>query len=354
MSEPVIHEDGIHFGLAEELYHADPALSNSGIKNLLISPLTYWVESHMNTGWPGVPNSEAKEDGKAFHKWITEGKAAFDETYAVKLDKDDYPDALKSGDDLRAWLKDYELPRGGTIAAMCERIHDADPNVELWPVIDREHREENASKILIDSMTAIQIAFRAGIIDLHPVAHKAFRGGYPEVSIFWHDPETGIRMKCRVDYLKTKAIVELKTFANMMDKPLDMAIANTIAQRRYHIGAAVYLDAIDQAKRMIREGGEYVFDDVPKDWLDEFGKSDEHSFVFVFLEKGAVPNLRIREYRKRHTTGEANMYWINGHRAFRDALDLYKRCIETFGTDPWIAPQPMTPLADEEMPIWME
>ena len=354
VSEPIVHDDGIYFGLDETAYHADPALSNSGIKNLLISPLTYWVNSHLNTDWPGAPETEALATGSAFDKWLTEGREAFNEAYAVKLDQEDYPDALDGGDDLRAWLKDHDLARGGTIATMCERIQEADPDVELWPVIDREHREANADKILIKPDVAMQIAFRAGIIERHPAACKAFRGGYPQVSIFWRDPETGIRMKCRVDYLKIKATVELKTFANMMDKPLDMAIANTVAQRRYHIQAAIYLEAVDQAKRMIREGGAYVFDDAPHGWLKEFGESDDHSVVFVFLEKGAVPNLRIREFRKRRHTGEANHYWTAGHQNFRDAVELYQRCVETFGTDPWIEPEPMTPFEDEEFPIWLE
>ena len=43
-------EPGIHFGLSDDVYHALPALSASGIKNLLVSPMVFWAESFLNAG----------------------------------------------------------------------------------------------------------------------------------------------------------------------------------------------------------------------------------------------------------------------------------------------------------------
>lgn len=130
MSEPF--EPGIYFGLTEDEYHADPSFSSSGIKDITVSPLDYWVKSWMN------PNKVDKEGpalrlGKAYHKLILEGREAFEATYAVKPDKDDYPDALDGAAALKAYCESLDLKKSGSIAEMCARIREVDNTVELWP-----------------------------------------------------------------------------------------------------------------------------------------------------------------------------------------------------------------------------
>ena len=351
MTAPRPIADGMYFNLPEAEYHADPALGGGDVRNLLISPLTYWVNSYMSD-WPGK-ESEAMTNGSAFHMRIVEGAERFADRYAVKPDKDDYPEALDGTATLKAWLRDHDIKVSGAIPELCERIREADPDVVLWPDIIADFEDEAEGKIRLSQDVAMQIAFRAGIIDRHPAAQKAFNGGYPEVSIFWTDPETGIRCKERIDYLKTKAVVELKTFSNQFDKPLDAAVMNAIAQRRYHISAAMYLEGVEQAKRLIRENAEFIYDDAPHNWLTEFMAGD-HAYVFVFIETGRVPNVILREYRTHHRKDVVNHYWVSGHQHFRDALEIYRQCIQTFGEDPWIQPEPMKPLEDEQFPIWME
>src|SRR5437762_10234862 len=41
----------------------------------------------------------------------------------------------------------------------------------------------------------------AGSIRAHPIASEAFVGGEAEVTLTWHDPETGVPCKARPDYL---------------------------------------------------------------------------------------------------------------------------------------------------------
>src|SRR5437764_951763 len=41
----------------------------------------------------------------------------------------------------------------------------------------------------------------AGSIRAHPIACRAFAGGDAEVTLTWHDPETGVPCKARPDYL---------------------------------------------------------------------------------------------------------------------------------------------------------
>src|SRR5260221_1846009 len=56
----------------------------------------------------------------------------------------------------------------------------------------------------------------AGSIRAHPIAAEAFKGGEAEVTLTWHDPETGIPCKARPDYLPAHGrwLVDLKTAAS--------------------------------------------------------------------------------------------------------------------------------------------
>src|SRR5690349_5803745 len=91
------HVPGIYFGMPEEEYHADRSLSASGIKDIHVTPLTFWMRSGFNENRLD-DSSEPKERGKAFHARLLEGPEAFKARYAIAPDIADYPDALDGGD----------------------------------------------------------------------------------------------------------------------------------------------------------------------------------------------------------------------------------------------------------------
>jgi len=344
---------GVYFGMSNEEYHADPALSVTGIKNLLVSPLDYWMESPLN------PEAEPEEEedhfikGRAFHCFFGEGIDAFNAAYAVALDKADFPNALSGGDELRAECKRLGVSAGGTIAAMCERIHEADPCAELWPVMVENHKAANEGKEMLSRAAFKEMERTAKALDWHPDARKCLTGGYPEVAIFWIDEETGVRMKVKVDYLKAKAAIDLKTFGNPAKFPVDEAIARAMAARKYNIQAATYMTGIEQAKPLVKAGA--VFGDAPpQEWLDAFASSPEHAFIFLFMQTGKVPNIRVRRFLRRDKNRGEMMAWQSGYRMFRHGVELYRDCMERFGPDvPWHDFGPMTDFTDEELPIWI-
>lgn len=337
---------GIYFGLEESEYHADPSLSSSGIRKLLVSPLTYWASSHMNPDYEDA-TTDAMLAGKAFDKRIVEGEVAFYEDIAVALDPADYPDAVAGGADLRVRCADLGLVKNGTIAEMCARILEADGDAQLWPLMVEAHAEENAGKQFISADLEKRIQRSARIVEAHPSARKAFDGGHPQVSVFWIDEETGVPMKSRFDYLKIRSVVDLKTFSNPLGKRLDTAVAHAVANYRYHVQAAVYMDAAERAKHLPTFG-----EGPTPEWRAAFEESPDHAFVFVFQESGAAPNLRIREFR-RLVNGKPTVAWQSGHDAYRYAVNLYTRFRDQYGENPWIDDQPMTPFTDDEFPIWM-
>ena len=355
------HAPGIWFGLPEEEYHADPALSSSGIRNLLISPLDYWASSRLNPDYVDE-KTEAMITGTAFHRRLLE-PVRFADMYACKPSKDDYPDAIDGADKLRAECERLDLKKGGKISDLCDRILEADPKAKLWPVIEAGLMESLKGKILLKREAMKDIERMAKIVLAHDSAAKAITGGMSEVSIFWIDPETGVRMKARTDYLKVKAIVDVKSFSNPLGKPIDAAVASALANGRYDVQAVIYEEAVKRAKAMLRKDKTKALHVVSgpepeNDWLVSLAACEQHAFAFLFIETGPVTNVRVREFRKLETYGgqggTTNMYWQSGDAGFREGVERYAECMKHFGPgQPWITDEPMRPFRDDEMPMYL-
>ncbi len=349
------HEPGIYLGMPEAEYHADPSLSNSGVRDLRVSPLTYWINSVLNPDRE-PDDTEAKETGKAFHKRILEGKAAFDAVYAPKLEKDDHPNALKSGDELKAYCEELQLKKSGTLAELSARIREVDTIVELWTEIEAAHLQQHEGKEFISKALIKRIEQAAQFLESSLDSAPLFRGGFAEVSIFWIDAATGVRMKARLDYLTPDTITDLKTFSNPQEKRLEEAVANAIAARHYGTQAVIYTAAVRQAKQMFRDRGLDAvhrlgaFANADFDflcWFQAFARTAEHRFVFVFQESGRVPNVAIREFSRN-----MNFYDICAFtcefavRRYRDSMDRWGPGV------PWVEPPALVELADEDFPLW--
>src|SRR5574343_310656 len=137
------HPAGIYPDMSEEEYHADWSLSASGMKQLRVSPLNYWCNHAMNPDFE-PKETDALEEGKAWHKRILEGAGLFYKLYAPELDKNDYPEALKSLDDLRTQCKLLDLKVSGTIAELSQRIYEHDNSIrnDLWYYITQDYEKE--------------------------------------------------------------------------------------------------------------------------------------------------------------------------------------------------------------------
>lgn len=360
--------DGIYFGMSEEVYHADPALSASGIRNLLISPLDYWINSPLNPEYEDR-KTDSMVAGTAFHRRLLEPER-FAELYAGVPTKDDYPDAIDGADALKAECDRLGLKKNGRIEDLCCRILEAEPSAQLWPVIRNRMIAEADGRILLKPDVIKDIERAARIVEAHQSAARAITGGHSEVSIFWTDPEYGVRMKSRLDYLKVRAIVDVKTFSNIYGRPLDVAITQAVANERYHVQAVVYDTAVSAAKAMLfkRRAAAVTTVSGPEPtvkWLTEFAACQDHAFVFLFIEQGPVTNVRVREFRRfdspkqRAQAHDApmptpNAYWMQGEIGFRTGVKLYAECMKRFGPKvPWIDDQPMRAFADVDFPLWL-
>jgi len=196
--------EGIHANVAMESYHGNccpgPSVSGSVLFDLHQSCPAKALSRHYLSPWPREDDeTEAKAFGIAAHTYLIEGKEAFEERFAVK--PEDMSFSTKEG---KAWKAEH-----------------ADREIVTFKEFEK-----------IAGM-AIGLAMNAG------TAH-AFTDGRPEMTAIWKDPETGIFLKARPDYLRKGLAINYKTtkaaaFEPFMRQAWDLG---------YCVSAAVCVDVM--------------------------------------------------------------------------------------------------------------
>lgn len=307
-------ENGIHIGLSLEDYLSDPAMSASGITDLCQSPLTYWANSWMNPDKPERKHTPATKFGELMHDTFFDPDNI---TLAIKPEKMSF--STKEG---KAW-REVERERGATII---------------------EHADGLALNMLRKAWIASGLAEQTAT-------------GIPEVSYFWTD-KSGQRCKIRLDQLQPDCAFDLKTYANMMNKDIETAIAHNVANFRYHIKAYWYHLGIENMRAAARSNKLPIFfppDDGNKINVDVINdlKSDKKTpfpLWFIFMEKGGVPNVTVRRFSSHDPiTGELNAYWRAAKHDVEYATVQFSTYMDEFGTEePWIRKAKFDTFTDEE------
>jgi len=95
----------------------------------------------------------------------------------------------------------------------------------------------------------------------HPLAGRLYADGRPEVSLFWTDPETGVPLKARLDWLPNSRpgrpvlVPDLKTIAGLAHPSV---LSRPIDDYRYHMQAAMYLDGLAACGLTPPEGAAFL------------------------------------------------------------------------------------------------
>ncbi len=349
-------EEGLYFNMPFEEYLAIPALSNSGIKDFLSSPNRFWEYSWMN---PERPEREEKAHqiyGTAYHCRILEGKKKYDSIYAPEFDADDYPDALKTLEDLKEATRAYkehghEVRLTGTKEMLSEQLLEIEPEIEIVDVIKKKYEADNNGKILLPQDIMDMIEKSALMVSLHPDASRTFSGGYPEVTVVWKDEVYGILHKARFDYLKVACHGELKTFENQYGRNLDRVPAQETAKYRYHLQYTLYCEAAEWARKFAGAGSVHlngVRNSGTGDWLRKFAAfKDQHKAVTVFIDK-ELGEIRGKIFRPDMLTADCAVA------AIQNVRERFVDCMKRYGESTrWIEPVPFDEFTDEEFPQFM-
>lgn len=296
---PVLHPDGVYLGLAEDPYHADPALGSTDIKRLRTSGPDYWWTSTLN------PNRPAREDkahlvfGTAVHKLVLEGAAAFLAAYQREPEG-----MLRTLDDLVKWLAVHGVTKAPrTKAAAVEAITT---QIELLaqggliaerPIIEEEvlRAAADAGQTILKGEIFDRIVGAGAAIAANDGLATAFQNGQPEVSIFWTVEVDGVpvRCKCRFDYLKPRGVGDLKSLRNSRSIDFVEACRRAISEFRYDIQAEHYLRGRKKLPELVAAGKIFGASPEVEAWLrDQVAPAAEFAFAWVFYQAEGAPNVK--------------------------------------------------------------
>lgn len=204
---------GAYSDIPNEVYHRDPSLlpgpsiSASGLKTLLgRSPRHYWYDSPLN------PDRPPEKDKPHFNV----GNAAHD----MLLLSDRWPE--------------------------CYHVLPADFNANATKAQADWHAEREAAreagKVILKADEAETVRAMAASLRANAFAAAALSNGESEVTLVWQDPETGVWLRARPDFLPHKRLIvpDLKTAADGSPR----AFARQIANFGYAQSAALYSDGI--------------------------------------------------------------------------------------------------------------
>lgn len=306
-----------------EDYFSAPGLSNSGMKDLAVSPLRYW-HLHINPERPADEPTPEMQIGSALHCAILE-PAAFDKRYACEAIPPE--GCLSTIGDMRDWLKSKGVTPKGTLKVdIVAQVLAKDPSAPVLDLIVEKHAAEHAGKVIFPVESWLCIGGAAQAVRDEPRVNAILEAaGKPEAEIFGKDQDTGVLLKGKLDWLAPTLTLDLKTFTQKRGKSIDRSVADAILYEQYYRQAFMYA--------------------LLRGWPKEFSGE----FVMVFVESTPPHEVRLRVLRPK-TGGNANLYWERARVEVRQLIRTYAECMAHFGDKPWRYAQEITALADEEMP----
>jgi len=119
------------------------------------------------------------------------------------------------------------------------------PDVRVWDGTRRgkawvEFRDANAGKTILTATEHSRAVSMRDAVHRHPAASSLLSHGDPEVTVEWTDAETGLACRCRVDWMRSGSVVELKTARASHPRAFSRAFASMM----YHAQLAFYADGI--------------------------------------------------------------------------------------------------------------
>ncbi|ABS14266.1 PD-(D/E)XK nuclease-like domain-containing protein [Brucella anthropi] len=291
------HADGLYFGLEDAIYHADPALGSTNHKMLAVSPEGYWHGSNYNPARPSDKDTDARALGRGVHKAALEGLSEFRKNFVRRPENFE-----RLTEKSRALL----APRGETILSGA-----------------------NYDRALLAS----------AMIRAHPDLVNSLDGGAPEVSIFWTIEVDGkpVRCKGRFDFLKPRAIVDLKSISITQPHPFQVLCIRAIRRFRYLVQTGLYLEGRKLVRQFIREGR--VYGDAPPELVERLGEEKEFAFVFIFWASDGPPLVWSTQI------SPGNPILADSYSIIEQARINFVNYRERFGTEAlWLDYQPLAEL----------
>lgn len=316
-------KSGIYIGLDDEVYHAQRDwLGSTDIKELADDPVEWqWRRLH-----------EEREDtpalvwGQALHKRVLEGHEAATQWLRDRPEKLRHLMSGKRMDELLREAGEEKVPRGLDDRAVM--LVGLMPFDELLPDI------RTAAKWMEDDPVM------SAVMD-----DGSLSGGIPEVSIFARID--GVPRKARFDWLSGHAIIDLKTFAPVLERDLHKAIGKAIANFAYDVQAATYIDLWLAAKKLFRMGRVHGATDVQMQIMERAFSRRLPKWLWMFVKSKDAPQPMTWELPVPGPVYRAAAEKV------RQACAAWKANMEEYGPDSdWHPKHAPVTLDPEMLPIW--
>lgn len=389
---PPVPQPGIYFDMPDSVYFSLPCLSQSGIKKLAASPMLFWADSWMNEEKQRVER-EHHIAGHVYHCRLLEGVSAFALRYVVELDRPEDMKIIETKEEIEAYISQIRLPgsdvchipvtrvetgetkivkgqevpitRAAKKEDVLRQLLEIEPEAPYWPAMVARYQAEHDGKQMIPAWLMKDVEIAAMMIERDPGIAPLARGGQAEVTLIWYDELTGVPMKARVDKMKVRRMIDLKTFANQRERMPETAIRFDISSYKYNIQPTVYFEGADAVRKIVREQGASAIhvwgEDHPDVCVMEgFAERQQECETFalkwashvepdlwtwIFQQKGPAKITRAVDFPRGGTV----------HMVTSDIVKAAKRkfreCCEVFGGDPWLDIAPPYLIADEDIPI---
>jgi hypothetical protein len=255
---------GIYFDMSDDAYHNDPALSHSGITNILISEYDYWFESCLNPNKETFKASPAMRFGKLAEMFLLEEKR---------------------------FLKTYNVAGGG------------------W---------DPAKKETVTTNEFNDIKLSAQLLRKDPIIRQYFTDGYAQVSIIYIHPETGMRMRIRPDWLRTFGCIDLKRLRSIQTSKIGWDIVSY----GYDLQEQMYIEGIRLAKEQLRAGTMKAYGPHDKEWLKRFMDDPDNEFRFIF-QRSTKPFIFRVDYFEPEIRAMAKSLVDEGIQKYKIAIEKW-------------------------------
>lgn len=312
--------------------HEIRALSNSGMKDLAVSPLRFWYH-HINPA-PKVEEEEtaALRMGSALHCAVLESPEAFDSRYACALDVSSYPVCLDTVQEIRGWVTDHgERPKGTRKSEVIAQALDLMKRLgESVPILDVEKARfmaANEGKTILHPDEWGRLAGMARALIEEPALAPILKHGKPEQTLVAKDPETGVLLKARLDWMAPRTTLDLKTFTVKRGGSIDKAIHDALYYEGHHRQIVFY----DHVRRLVT--GE---------------KLGDFDSVIAYVESDQPHEVRLKRLLPKRG-GSLNLYWEVARQEVQAYIRKYAECLNKYGDNPWRDDREIEVLADEDV-----
>ena len=315
-----------------------------------------WAQSWLNPRRTSY-DSDAKKTGRAYHKYILEGADAFDAEFAPVLDRKDFTGALVTTADLIEWLKQKKLALPSGRAKKEDYIKMVMRHPEhpvIWDIKKADHESDHQNKTLLRSNIIEEIKMADYTLRLDKHSSASVSNGDAEVSVLYHHvieeldgsgKKYRIPCKARFDYLRLKAITDLKTFSSNPNETFKRAVVRAIASYRYNVQAAGYRQAWEAALPLIADQ-KIIGNPGFKQRMADAARF-EKSFFFLFQMAG-LPVSRLFQFPL-----SGSIAYDAGQTVLKEGQINFARCYEAYGTDPWLEVEAPEMLTDDDFPQYM-